>query len=71
MFIKIFYDGNEFTSKSDKSTACQTADMLYDNLSTADKFQLELADGGHLIMGEEAIRRAVIITYDDENTPSE
>lgn len=62
MKIVIEYDGKRYVSKAtDEKVDKEAADSLYAQLSEMEKIQVELEDGGWLLMQRDALRRAVIL----------
>lgn len=64
MIIEITLDGNTYQSKEVEVTSdefSQSAEAMFKNISEITKFKMEMDDGKIMIIGKEAIQRAVII----------
>lgn len=61
MQIIIDYNGKTYKSKEASEVSQDKAfDAIYDDFEMMQKLNIELEDGGRLIMGTEALRRAII-----------
>lgn len=66
MRIIVKYEGDTYTSKesSEDGTAEDVKELIYRDFGQVEKFTVELEDGGHLILGPDAVKRAAIIVKD-------
>ncbi len=62
MKLVIEYQGKQYESVENTNHTCEEiADAIYENFSEMTKFQLEMPNGGILILGERALKSAVFI----------
>ena len=65
MYIELILDGKKYRSKeSEKMKAKELADEVFNMIPDMDKFQIELTDGGHLVLGKDALQRAHLMFKD-------
>ena len=64
MRIEITIESKTYKSKStDEISQKDTAEELYKKLENFNKLQFDLDDGGILLIGQDAIRKAQIVIY--------
>jgi len=62
MRMKLISNGITYVGKiTDKQTAKKIADIMFDQISTMDRLQLELEDGNFLVIGNDALQNAHLI----------
>jgi hypothetical protein len=62
MQLTIYVNGLTFKSKSSrKMTAEKAKDVFYAQFEKMNKVEMELDDGGFLIIGEQALQNAVLV----------
>lgn len=62
MKLEITIDGKTYVSvATDKVTPSEAAEQIYNQIDAYTKLKVDLEDGGVLVIGKEAVQRAVII----------
>lgn len=62
MKVIVEYQGKRYESKENtEHSPDEVAEMFYENFDSMRKFQMKLADGGSLILGERALQSAVVM----------
>ncbi len=62
MQLTIYVNGLTFKSqKSNEMTAEEAKDIFYDQFEKMNKLEMNLDDGGFLIIGEQALQNAVLV----------
>ncbi len=62
MHLTIYVNGLTFKSqKSNEMTAEEAKDIFYDQFEKMNKLEMNLDDGGFLIIGEQALQNAVLV----------
>ena len=62
MQLTIYVNGLTFKSKqSNEMTADKAKDVFYSQFEKMNKVEMELDDGGFLIIGEQALQNAVLV----------
>lgn len=65
MKMIIDYAGNRYeTPETDEATAEQTKTALYEQLERLNKLELQLKDGGFLLLGSDAVKLCAIQILD-------
>ncbi len=61
MKIEITIDGKTYITKCGEESAKEIADGMYEKFDVFTKLKTQLEDGSYLLIGKEAVQRAVII----------
>lgn len=62
MKVVIVFHGNRYESQETTDhTADEVSELFYKDFSSMDKFKMELAGGGSLILGKDAVQNAVVM----------
>jgi hypothetical protein len=67
MQITVKYEGEYYkSSHTDEVTAEEFKETLYNIAGQLDSFQMELEEGGYLVLASEAVKLCVFIIKDEE-----
>lgn len=62
MRIEIYIDGNKFeTPDTEEATAEEVRDAIYEDLERLEKIKFDLKGGGFLLLGPDAVKKAVLV----------
>ena len=62
MNIEIILDGQKYVGKkSDELTQAKAVSAMYENWSDFNKLKVDLEDGSVMLIGKDAVQRAVVI----------